>query len=226
MFSKPYSALLSQKVVLHEPDSFVCEYLFNVLHWINYFVTRPFYWTPNHPLNDRVNHAHTPVSNPIYWVALKRIMYQHIHSCTVCITSVTWNNCDIFTALFSLLYFKLNEKQAKLSTIHYFCTNHDYVHYWIRRTRTKLENALMKMSEAQSYWCWQWVEVGRVWFMNPTSKSAANIICADSPECCSAYVALHLMTYCFALCLSGTHRPHVPSGKYVKPQELITVMTD
>lgn len=138
MFSKPYSALQSQKVVLHEPHSFVCEYLFKVLQWTNCFVPRPFYRTPNHPLNDRVHHAHTPVSNPTYLVALKSIIYQHINLCTVCITSVTWNNCDVFTAQFSLLYFKLNQKPAKLTTIHYFCTTHDYVHYWIRRDQNKI----------------------------------------------------------------------------------------
>lgn len=131
MFSKPYSALLSNQI--RSMWIFVKIFTMNKL-----FCTQFFLWSPNHPLNDRVNHAHTPVSNPIYLVALKSIMYQHIHLCTVCITSVTWNKCDIFTALFSLLYYKLNQKQAKLSTIHYFCTNHDYVHYWIRRDQNKI----------------------------------------------------------------------------------------
>lgn len=73
-------------------------------------------------------------------------MYQHVHLYIVCITSVTWNNYDIFTALFSLLYFKLNQKQAKLSSAQTMTMSTT----GSGGTRTKLENTLMKMSEAQS----------------------------------------------------------------------------
>lgn len=154
-------------------------------------------------------------------------MYQHIHLCKVCITSVTWNNIVIISQP-CLVFYILNSTKNKQNYLRSIISAQTMTMSTTGSggTRTKLENALMKMSEAQSYWCWQWVGVGRVWFMNPTSKSAAIIMCADSPECCSAYVALHLMTYCFAIWLSSTHRPHAPSGKYVKPQELITVMVD